>query len=205
MIAFIGRLPKWPKAMVAYLKASAHEKTYSDYLRGAREAEKEAMEPSHNQMANKPSKPKATSFFPLWKLKGTQPTKILVVWAVHLEEEGSEEEVGAESEDLDGINGMMEEFIVHLARAVKETQEDEKHCYHCSSMEHFIHDCLLVKASRSAAQLTWKEGTALEKGARAPQVKMAKPKVPQEGMPKTKNVRNRLPSWILTPFSGGMG
>ena len=59
-----GRLPKWLKAMVAYLKASAHEKTYSDYLRSAREAEKEeVMEPSHNQMTNKPSKPKATSFF----------------------------------------------------------------------------------------------------------------------------------------------
>ena len=29
---FYGGLPKWLKAMVAYLKASAHEKTYSDYL-----------------------------------------------------------------------------------------------------------------------------------------------------------------------------
>ena len=29
---FYGRLPKWLKAMVAYLKASANEKTYSDYL-----------------------------------------------------------------------------------------------------------------------------------------------------------------------------
>ena len=63
---FYGRLPKWFEAMVAYLKASAHEKTCSDYLRAARVAKKEeAVEPSHNKMADKPSKPKATSFFPL--------------------------------------------------------------------------------------------------------------------------------------------
>ena len=29
---FYGRLPKWLKAMVAYLKASPQEKTYSDFL-----------------------------------------------------------------------------------------------------------------------------------------------------------------------------
>ena len=52
--------------MVAYLKASAHEKTYSDYCQAAREAKKEeAMEPSHNQTADKVSKPKVMSFFPL--------------------------------------------------------------------------------------------------------------------------------------------
>ena len=181
--------------MVAYLKASAHEKTYFDYLRAAREAEKEeVMELSHNQMDNKPSKPMATSFLPLQKLKGTQPTKILAVRGVHLEEEGSKEEVGTESQDLDGIDSMMEEFIVHLARAVKETQEDKKHCYHCSSMEQFICKCPLVRASRSAAHLNQKEGTALEKGYQAPQVKAAKLKVPQEGMPKAQNVSNRLPS-----------
>ena len=38
---FYGRLPKRCKAMVAYLKASPHEKTYSDYLQAVREAEKE--------------------------------------------------------------------------------------------------------------------------------------------------------------------
>ena len=69
---FCGRLPKWLKAMVAYLKASANEKTYSDYLQPAREAKKEeAMESSCSQTADKPSKPKVMSFFPLRKLKGT--------------------------------------------------------------------------------------------------------------------------------------
>ena len=38
---FYGGLPKRLKAMVAYLKASTNEKTYSDYLHAAWEAEKE--------------------------------------------------------------------------------------------------------------------------------------------------------------------
>ena len=101
-----------------------------------------------------------------------------------MEEEGSKEEVGVESKDPDSLDGMTEEFTVHLARAAKETQKDKKCCYHCSSMEHFICKCLLVKASRSAAHLNQKEGMAMEKGAQTPEVKMAKPKAPQEGMPK---------------------
>ena len=44
---FYGGLPKWLKAMVAYLKANANEKTYSDYLQAVNVTEKEeAMEPS---------------------------------------------------------------------------------------------------------------------------------------------------------------
>ena len=38
---FYGRLPKQLKAMVAYLKVGPQVRTYSDYLRAAREAEKE--------------------------------------------------------------------------------------------------------------------------------------------------------------------
>ena len=62
-----------------------------------------------------------------------------------------------ESEDPNGINGVMEEFMVHLARVVKDTQMEEKHCYHCSSLEHFIHDCPLVKAL--GAKLQGGDGT----------------------------------------------
>ena len=142
------------------------------------------MEPSHSQTTDKPSKSKVTSFFPLQKLKGTQPTKTQAIRAVHLEEEGSKVEAGAISEDPDRIEGVTEEFIVCLVRAVQETQEDEKQCYHCSSTEHFICKCLLVKASRSATHLNWKEGMALEKGAWTPQVKVTKPKTPQEATPK---------------------
>ena len=48
--------------MVAYLKASQHEKTYSDYLRAVREVEKEeSMELSQNlwsQAIDNTAKPK---------------------------------------------------------------------------------------------------------------------------------------------------
>ena len=61
---FYSGLPKWLNTMVAYLKASANEKMYSDYLQATREAEKEeAMEPSHSQTTDKASKPKVMGFF----------------------------------------------------------------------------------------------------------------------------------------------
>ena len=60
------------------------------------------MAPSCNQTTDKLSKPKVTSFFPLQKLKGTQPTKTPAVKAVHLEEEGSDKEANAISKDPDG-------------------------------------------------------------------------------------------------------
>ena len=182
---FYSRLPKWLMAMVAYLKVSANEKTYSIYLWVVREAEKEEVfEPSFSQTPDKPSKPKVMSFFPLHKLKGTQPTKTPAMRAVHLEEEGSSKEAGAKSKDPDRINGVTEEFIIHLARVVKEAQKDKKCCYHCSSMKHFIHECLLVKASRLATHLNQMERMAPKKGAWTPQVKAAKLKEPQEGTPK---------------------
>ena len=121
-----------------------------------------------------PTKPRVMSFFPLQKLKGTQPVKTSAIWVAHLEEDSADKEEGAKSNGPDGIEGMTEEFIVHLARAVKEAQQDEKCCYHCSNPEHFICKCPLVKASR----------TALEKRAQTPQVKVAKLKAPQERMPK---------------------
>ena len=55
--------------------------------------------------------------------------------------------------------------MVHLARALKDAQTEEKHCYHCSSPEHFIRNCLLIKTLRENAQLNGKEGMALKKGA----------------------------------------
>ena len=62
--------------MVAYLKASANEKMYSDYLHAVKEAEKEEdMEPSHSQTAATTSKSMGMSFFTLQKLEGSQPTK----------------------------------------------------------------------------------------------------------------------------------
>ena len=117
---FYSGLPKQLKAMVAYLKASTKEKTYSDYLWVAREAEKEeALEPSHNWMAYNWNKPKVMSFFPLQKLKGNQPAKTPAVWVVHLEQDSADKEDSTKSDNPDGIEGVMEEFIVCLAQAVK--------------------------------------------------------------------------------------
>ena len=74
---FYGGLPKQLKAMVAYLKAGPQVRKYSDYLRAAREAEKEdsieLSQGSRFQTANSSSKPRTTSFFPLRKLKGNKP------------------------------------------------------------------------------------------------------------------------------------
>ena len=46
--------------------------------------------------------------------------------------------------------------MVCLARAVKDAQEDEKHCYHCSSLDHFIRDFPLVKSARKELKLNCK-------------------------------------------------
>ena len=108
------------------------------------------MEPSWSQTANKTDKPKVTSFFPLQKLKGTQPlVKTPAVRLAHLEEENTEEDEEVQNEDPDGIKDVMEEFMVHLARAMKDTQKEEKCCYHCSSLNHFICDSPMVKTSRT--------------------------------------------------------
>ena len=102
-----------------------------------------------SQAIDNTTKPKTTSFFPLWKLKGNQPiSKMATVCLVHLEEESPEREAEDELEDPDGIDQVMEESMVHLAWAVKDAQVEEKCCYHCSSPEHFIHDCPLVRASK---------------------------------------------------------
>ena len=129
--------------MVAYLKVGPQVRTYSDYLRATREAEKEdsleLSQSSRTQTADSPSKPRTTSFFPLRMLKGNQPpSKKPTVCLAQLEEEEADNGKDPESDDPDGIEGVTEEFMVQLARAVKDAQADEKCCYHCSSPEHFI-------------------------------------------------------------------
>ena len=96
---------------MAYLKASPQERTYSDYLWAAREVEKEdSMELSQSpqtQTTVNTSKPRATSFFPLQKLKGNQPAlKMPAMHLTHLEEESTRRDEGAESEDADVINSL---------------------------------------------------------------------------------------------------
>ena len=114
---FYGRLPKQLKAMVAYLKVGPQVRMYSDYLRAARAAEKEdyieLSQSSSIQAADSSSKPRTTSFFPLRKLKGNQPlSKKPAVCLAQLEEEEADDRKDPESDDPDGINGVMEEFMV---------------------------------------------------------------------------------------------
>ena len=159
--------------MVAYLKAGPQVRMYSDYLRATREAEKEdSIELSRSsrfQMTDSLSKPRATSFFPLRKHKGNQPlSKKPTIHLVQLEEEDADNGEDPESDDPGGIEGVTEEFMIQLARAVKDPQTDGKHCYHCSSPEHFIHKCPLMKTARDKKQLNGKEGMAMMKGAQGP-------------------------------------
>ena len=170
---FYGRLPKRLKAMVAYLKVRPQVRTYSDYLRAAREAEKEdsieLSRGSRMQTTDGPSKLRPTSFFPLRKLKGSQPfPKKPAICLAQLEEEDASDSEDPGSEDPDGIEGVTEEFMVWLARAVKDAQTDKRHCYHCSSFEHFIHNCLLMKSTRDKKPLNGKEGMVMAKGAWTP-------------------------------------
>ena len=101
----------------------------------------------------------------------------------HLEEEDAGNGEDPESDDPSGIEGVTEEFLVHLARVVKDAQADEKCCYHCSSPEHFIFNCLLVKTSRDKKQLNWKEGTASMKVAWTPLTMTSTIKSPQTEAP----------------------
>ena len=161
------------KAMVAYLKVGPQVRTYSDYLRAAREAEKEdsieLSRTSRTQTTDSPSKPRTTSFFPLRKLKGSHPfPKKPAVLLMQLEEEDANDGEEPESDDPDRIEGVTEEFMVQLARAVKDAQMDERCCYHCSSPEHFICNCPLMKTARDMKQLNGKEGMVMAKGVQTP-------------------------------------
>ena len=97
-----------------------------------------------------------------------------------LEEEDADDGEDPESDDPDGIEGVMEEFMVQLARAVKEAQMDEKCCYNCSSPEHFICNCPLMKTARDKKQLNGKEGMAMMKGAWTPPTTTSAVKSPQK-------------------------
>ena len=136
------------------------------------------MQTSQSLATASTSKQRATSFFPLQKLKGSQPVITLSVWMVHLEEKITNEEEDINGEDPDGIKGMMEEFIVCLAKAVKDAQQMEKHCYHCDSPDHFICNCPQLAGMKADVPLNQKEGMVLRKGSQAPQGKVATPKVP---------------------------
>ena len=119
-------------------------------------------------------------FIPLQKLKDNQPTpKAPAVCLAHLEEEDTRSNGDDGSNDPSGIKGVTKEFMVCLARVIKDAQMEEKHCYHCSSPEHFICNCLLIKTSRENAQLNSKEGMESKKGAQTPPTTANTSKNPQ--------------------------
>ena len=97
-----------------------------------------------------------------------------------LEEEDADNGEDPESDDPGGIKGVMEEFMVQLARAVKDAQADEKCCYHCSSPVHFISNCPLMKTTRDKKQLNGKEGMVTLKGAWTALTAMNATKSPQK-------------------------
>ena len=110
--------------MVAYLKVGPQVRNYSDYLRAAWETEKEdSMELPRGlrtQTTDNTPKLQATSFFPLQKLKGNQPTsKTPAVHLAHLEEVDARRDEDEENDNSGGIEGVTEEFMVHLARVVR--------------------------------------------------------------------------------------
>ena len=181
---FYGGLPKQLKAMVAYLKVGPQVRTYSDYLKATWEAEKEdSMElpwGPRTQATQCFFQTKANQFLPNEETQG-QPANLEMpmVHLAHLEEENAGSSEDQESDDPSGIEGVMEEFMVCLARAVKDAQADEKCCYHCSSPDHFIHNCPLIKMSREKKQLNAKEGTAMKKGAWTPPTTANASKSPQ--------------------------
>ena len=149
---------------------------------------------------------RTTSFFPLRKLKGNQPfPKKPAIQLLQLEEVDTDNGEDQESDDPDGIEGVMEEFMFWLARVVKDAQMDEKHCYHCSSPEHIICNCPLLKTARDKKQLNRKEGMAMTKAAWTPPTKTSTIKSPQKEAQEVWNHPHRLPSWIWTLFSDGMG
>ena len=117
------------------------------------------------------------------KIQG-QPAKTPDVHLAHLEKEDAGRDKDEESDNPGGIEGATKEFMVHLARAVKDAQVEEKHCYHCSSPQHFIHNCLLMKTLRENSQLNGKEGSASKKGTWTPLAMVNTPKNLQTEVPK---------------------
>ena len=58
--------------------------------------------------------------------------------------------------------------MVWLARAVNDAQMDERCCYHCSSPEHFICNCPLMKTARDKKTVKWEGGDSDGEGSPDP-------------------------------------
>ena len=154
-----------------------------------REAEKkESMELSQNpwsQAIDNTVKPKTTSFFPLWKLKGNQPvSKMATVCLVHLDEESAKRDEEVEIKDTDGINGVREEVHGAPCMGHKWCPSGGEALLSLLQPQALYLWLLLVRAFRENMQLNCKEGMVLRKGAQTHQMKTTMSKNPQEEVPK---------------------
>ena len=179
--------------MVAYLKVGPQVRTYSDYLRATREAEKEdsleLSQSSRTQTADGPSKPRTTSFIPLRKLKGNQPlSKKPTIHLAQLEEEADDGK-GPESDDPDEM---------------EDAQADEKWCYHCGSPENFIRNWPLMQTTRQKT-VKWEGGDGNNKGSPDPSFNSKCCKEPPEGGSRGVKMTSQTPYLNLDPFQQWYG
>ena len=144
----------------------------------------EVMEASQSSVPASMSKLKVTTFFPLQKLKGSQltitPSTRVCTWKKRVPMRRRVWTVKTQM----ALKVWQKSSSYHLARAVKDARQMEKHCYHCDRPDHFIHNCPWLEEMTTGSSLNQKEGTVPRKGGWAPQVKVVMPKVPQDGTPK---------------------
>ena len=119
----------------------------------------------------------------------------------HLKEEDAGDGKGPESDDTGGIEGVTEEFMVQLARVMKDAQADEKCCYHCSSPEHFIGNCPLVRTSRDKRQLKWEGWDGNDEGSPDPSNNDKCHAEPSDGDYKGVKITTQTPFLNPRPFS----
>ena len=135
------------------------------------------------------------------KLKGSQPfPKKPAIHLAQLEEEDTDDGEELESDDPDGIKGVMEEFMIRLARAVKDAQMDERHCYHCSSPEHFIRNCPLMKTARDKKTVKQEGGDGDGEGSLDPSKGSECHKEPPKGGSGGVGLDSQTPFLNLDPF-----
>ena len=114
----------------------------------------------------------------------------------HLEEEDADDGEDPESDDPGGIEGVTEEFLVKLARAVKDAQAEEKCCYHCSSPKQFIHNCPLMKTARQET-VKWEGGDGIDEWSPDPSDNNKHHEEPPNGG--SQGVKTNLQTLFLNP------
>ena len=103
---------------------------------------------------------------------------------VHLEEESARRDKDEGSEDPNSIDGVTEEFMVHLARAVRDNQTEEKCCYHCSSPEPFHPQLTTHEDLEEKYAVKLQGGDGIEEGSLDPSDKNHNTQEPPGEVPK---------------------